>query len=175
MAQIQCPNCGGRGQTPTPSGQLYQICPRCGGSGRIEPPYKPMPYSYIINPATTGQVYVAASTKVSGQLQIDAKADFLVRKILSTQTGAFSVTFKDGSSGRNWQNLPINNLNFSGTAQLPFWMTAKIVIKARATLDWEVTDLSGQNNTIQISLSGEDLYPLGPTTQSQQAQIVGQQ
>lgn len=171
MAQVQCPNCGGRGQTPTPSGQLYQICPRCGGQGSIPQPFKPMPYSYIINPQSVGQVFVNANAQVEGQLQIDAKADFQIRKILSTQSGPFSVAFRDGSSGRDWQNLPVNNANFSGTGQLPFWMTAVIVIAARATLRWVVTDLSGGNNTIQLTLVGEDRYPLGPTTQSQQTQL----
>lgn len=169
--KIQCPNCRGRGQVSTPSGQLYQLCPRCGGLGAIDPPYKPMPFTYIINPTSQGQVYVAASSQVQGSLQIDPKADFLLRKILFTSTGTFTVTFTD-SSGRTWQNLPLNNANFAGTAQLPFWLTARIVLKSRTTLNWVVNDTSTGNNTIQIALVGEDMYPLGPTTQSTQTQLA---
>ncbi len=163
--KVQCPQCNGRRVTPTPGGNLWQMCPVCGGTGATDPQYKPMPFSYIINPASVGQTYVTGSATVSGALQIDPKADFLLRKIMFTATSSsFLVSFTD-SSGRTWQYLPINGANFGGTAQLPFWVTARIILGMRTVLNWTVTDFSTSNNTIQITLAGEDLYPVGPTTQ----------
>ena len=172
MPQIQCPQCHGRKITPTPGGNLWQICPVCGGTGSTAAQTKPMPFSYVINPTSQGQTYVAASSQVQGALQIDPKADFRLRKIIFTSTGAFTVQFTD-SSGRTWQNLPINSANFGGTAQLPFWVTAPIVLAARTVLNWVVVDTSTANNTIQITLAGEDLYPIGPTTQAVQQPGAG--
>lgn len=163
--KVQCPSCAGRRMVQTPTGNLWQMCPTCGGTGATFPQYKPEPFSYVINPASAGQVYVTGSATVRGSLQIDPKADFLLRKIVVTSTSTFTIEFTD-SSGRTWQNLPVNNANFFGTAQLPRWITARIILAMRTTLNWNVVETSTSNNTIQIVLEGEDLYPIGPTTQA---------
>jgi len=128
-----------------------------------------MPFRYVVVPITAGQVYVAASTAVTYLLTIDPKADFQLRKLMYTATSSsFTIQVTDVSTGLTWESAPVNAANWGGTAQLPLWMTAPIVIPARAVLKFTVTDFSAQNNTIQIVLDGEDLYPIGPTTQVQQ-------
>ena len=139
-------------------GGKAQTCPVCEGSGRAEPNYLRLPFWYIINPATVGQVYVAASTAVTGALQIEPRADFEWVWLAATATSAsFTTEFTD-ASGRTYQNLPVNSANQWGTAQLPFALIVPVVLPMRTALNYRITDTSGQNNTIQLALIGYELY-----------------
>jgi hypothetical protein len=113
-----------------------------------------MPRWYVINATPT-----AAVPNVRGAQSIDAIADFELCWLMATFQGQFTTELQD-SSGRAWQNLPVNNANQFGTAQRPFALLAPIVIKAQSALNWSITDTSGVSpNAVQLGLSGFDLYP----------------
>lgn len=150
-----CQTCGGTGVINV--GGKGQVCPVCEGTGKTEPQYLRLPFWYIINPATVGQVYVAASTAVTGALQIEPRADFEWVWLAATSTSTFTSEFTD-ASGRTYQNLPVNNLNQWGTAQLPFALIVPVVLPMRTALNYKITDTSTQNNTIQLALIGYELY-----------------
>lgn len=154
-----CRSCGDSGVVVV-GGKPY-TCPVCEGSGKTEPQYLRLPFWYVINPATIGQVYVAASTAVTGALQIEPRADFEAVWLVATATSmSFTCEFTD-ASGRTWQNLPVNGANQWGTAQLPFALIVPVVLPMRTALNWKVTDTSASNNTIQLVLIGYELYPAG--------------
>lgn len=154
-----CATCQGTGAIVVNG--TAQTCPVCEGSRIQEPQYLRLPFWYCIAPATAGQVYVAASTSVSGALQIEPRADFELVWLAATATSMSFTTELTDASGRTWQNLPVNGANQWGTAQLPFALIVPVVLPMRTALNFKITDTSGSNNTIQLALIGYELYPSG--------------
>ncbi len=151
-----CPACNGRMVLKNDRTGNPVVCPLCNGTGKYEN-YIRLPRWYPINAVLTA---AAPGNVLGGSLAIDAIADFELIWLTATSTGGiFTSEFAD-SSGRRWQNLPVNNLNQFGTASLPFPIgLSPVILKAQSQLLWTFTNTSGNANTLQIALSGYDLYP----------------
>src|SRR5690242_4494860 len=110
-----CPSCRGAGVVATQRG-TKQLCPNCGGSGTKEAPVIRVPYDLVLPNA----VLTANQQGILVNQQVDQDADFEWIWTVSSQTGLYSVTLVDPSTGRNLSTAPVNGENFAGTAQLPF-------------------------------------------------------
>ncbi len=152
MAMQVCPACKGQRFVPTSSGAF--TCPMCGGSGQAEPDYVRKPRDYPID-----VVIGAAGPPGTFTLNINAETDFELFAIVSTQTIAYTVAIRE-SSGRNWSDTPINNANFAGTAQLPFFFPVPVLLAAKSSLQFTFTDPGGAGLTLQLVFRGYDLYPV---------------
>ncbi len=148
-----CAGCHGRRILPNSAGNPV-VCPLCNGTGKMEPLYDRLPYYYVIN-----EVLLALGT-IRRALSIEPIADFEWVWLMANSTGAYTTQLTDGSSGRQYQNLPVNNVNQWGTAQNPFPLVAPTVLKMRDTLNYVLVDTSGGGNTIQLVLAGYQLFPL---------------
>lgn len=85
-------------------------------------------------------------------------ADFQAIWWISNQTGTFTLRVSDGGSGRPFMNTPINNANILGTANNPFPMLPPYVFKRAQSIQLDITDTSGNPNTIQIAFVGKKIF-----------------
>lgn len=92
------------------------------------------------------------------QTQVDADADFLVRKLVGTQTGNYTIKISDSSSKDSWFDREQQNANAVGTAQYPAVLAKPKLVKANSAITTEFLDLSGSSNTIQVIFEGAKIY-----------------
>lgn len=148
----QCPACNGRLMIPDRSGRM-QKCPICEGAGSVEPQPIRVPFDYVIDEVLT------AAQRLPRALQFDRDAPFEWIWLVATQTGTFTSQFTDGATGRQLDNLAVNNANRFGTAQLPFPLVEPYIWAPGASLNYILVDTSVAGNTIQIVLRGYKLFP----------------
>jgi hypothetical protein len=103
-------------------------------------------------------VLTALQQNVAGNQQMDQDADFEWIETVSSQTGIYSVTLFDASTGRPLSPSAVNSENFAGTAQLPHVLVEPYVIPRAATIRGQWNDRSNAGNTIQLVLRGYKLY-----------------
>ena len=154
-------------QTGEPS-----TCPNCNGTGSTDPDFMPRFKVYTIIPQSANQVYLAAGTSISGQIQVNSNYDFCLVWLAASATsigaaalgGGLTLQLNDSANQRPWQDAPINIGNWAGTGQRPFPIgLVPQRIPANWNIPWTVTDTSGVNNTIQICLLGYEMVPIAPT------------
>jgi hypothetical protein len=163
-----CPGCRGQGMVMNYATKQQQVCPVCNGEGVKSPQPFRVPFDLVLPNA----VLTASQLNVVITQQLDADADFEAIWIVSSQTGIFSVTLNDPSTGRNLSNAAVNSENYSGTAQLPFPLVEPYVFARATTLKAVFNDRSGGGNTIQLVLRGYKLFPRNAQMQGSQGAIV---
>lgn len=87
---------------------------------------------------------------------IDSDGDFILKGIVGSQSGAYSIRFRL-PSGRYWPNGYVKNTNLIGTAQFPVPVEPNVVFPAGSKVAIDIKDTSGSSNTIQILLIGSKL------------------
>lgn len=87
---------------------------------------------------------------------IDSDGDFVLKGIVGTQTGNYSLRFRL-PSGRYWPNGYVKNGNLVGTAQFPVPVEPNVVFPAGSKVAIDIKDTSGSSNTVQILLIGSKL------------------
>lgn len=90
--------------------------------------------------------------------KVDADADFLIRKLVATYTGEFTAKIADAGTSDYWSDQPQRNYNLFGTVQYPLVLPKPKLIKATGSLMYELTDLSGASNTVQLVAEGIKVY-----------------
>jgi hypothetical protein len=166
--QQTCQACRGQGVLNNPGQRTMQVCPVCGGDGvKQQSPFR-VPFWYVLpNAVLTGNQSGLVVTQT-----IDQDADFEWIWIISSQTGTWSVTIRDPSTGRDMSNNPINSENFAGTAQLPFPLIEPYVWARATSIKATFNDRSGNSNTVQLVLGGYKLYPRQAPMQGSQGAII---
>ena len=99
-------------------------------------------------------VIVPANGAVPAIMKITADHDFEVCKIMSAQTGDYTVDMRDTSTGRNLMNRPIHVTGIAGNAGLPFVLCTTLFLNRASGLQLTFTDLSGAENTIYFTMHG---------------------
>lgn len=87
---------------------------------------------------------------------IDSDGDFVLKGIVGSQTGDYSLRFRL-PSGRYWPNGYVKNTNLVGSAQFPVPVEPNVVFPAGSKVALDIKDTSGSSNTIQILLVGSKL------------------
>jgi hypothetical protein len=130
---------GGLGDAPTPQpAPAPQIVER------------PFDYAY--------QVTLTANQSLADQvLAITGDADFIIRAICGTQTGAYSIRLRD-AKGTYLSSAAIRNANLVGTRQWPTPVFPELVIPRAGKIGIDITDLSAAPNTIEIVFIGVKRY-----------------
>lgn len=119
-----------------------------------------LPFWYPINVTLT-----ANQSGISGNVTTDNDADFELRELIASSTGAFQIQLIDRFTSRPLlpQNLTdnagnqvfgVNSVNIFGTAQLPFILPIPYILLRASTVAGLFKDLSGAGNTIQVILWG---------------------
>lgn len=108
----------------------------------------------------TFDVTLTANQNLPDQsLIIGGDADFIIRAIVGTQTGAYKIRFRD-NQGFYLSPGMVNNSNIMGTAQLPVPIWPELQIPRNGKLGIDLLDTSGAGNTIEIVFKGVKRYPL---------------
>lgn len=159
------------------NGRQVQTCPMCEGAGELQLTPARIPIWYILGP-----IVISANATVNSTLQIQTTADFEWIFTMSQQTDArLNLTVVDGSVGRlitqpqagvntNQGVLPI--ALFAGTAQLPFPLLEPYIIARSSSLVFNLTDLSGAQNTLTLALQGFQLIPQDAQGQGSSGMMV---
>ncbi len=143
-----CAGSGHPGYVVSPGG-LWQRCPACDGKGKE--PQAPLFYEYEMDVQLTALQANAIAT-----LQIN-DYDFRWDFAMASSTGAFSALITDGSSKRQFSNVPLNQGVMWGTAEQPFPLRAPFVFPRRGAIIAALTDLSNANNTVHLGFAGVQL------------------
>jgi hypothetical protein len=153
MALQTCPTCSGAGAVQNVKTGQGQQCPACQGMGTVTGGYEDQDFWYPIKPPAL----TANQTGVVATVTIDNDADFLCDRFIASSTGLFSVTLLDRFRSRPFSPSSINGENFSGTGQLPTWLSNPFIIRKNATMQGTFNDRSGAGNTIEFNLVGRKL------------------
>lgn len=137
-------------------------CPSCGGSGKANVVVQFFVYAF--------KLVLAANALGVGKIHIDADADFKWYATVHTKTGDCSVLVQEpAKGGRSWMSLStqtgvspsagIDINNWAGTAQLPAYLFIPYLLAKQTDLLFNITDLSGAPNTVEIDLWGYKEFP----------------
>lgn len=103
-------------------------------------------------------VALAGSDIQVATLRIEADSDFLVRKLVSTQDGAYTLKVSDSGSKDYWFDNEQTNGNVAGTAQYPNFLARPRLVVKNSTISVEVRDLSAGANNVQLVFEGAKIY-----------------
>ena len=157
-----CPTCGGRRIIPNPNKSSWQGCPTCGGQGTVQNVIRvpwALPFNVTLTPGQLG---------VPVLVNQDTDADFewiytVGSSILANgNAGRFAVQPRDTATGRNLTQTFVNGENFVGTAQLPMTLPEPYIISRGSSFQLtfnELSNVSDENNTVQVVLHGYKLFP----------------
>lgn len=87
---------------------------------------------------------------------IDHDGDFVLKAIVGSQTGAYSLRLRL-PSGRQYPAGYVKNVNFVGTAQFPVPVEPNVVFPSGSKVSIDIKDTSGSSNTVQLLLIGSKL------------------
>lgn len=161
----KCQFCRGTGGVKTPDGSLYQCCPLCGGTGVQQNTGIPF-WLNIEFSAALGNV-VGANAQATQTVRVNNHS-FLVRFLVAVSTGAFTAQLYSGDTQQALSTgstvggaiaSQVHSANMFGTAQNPMVLPpgAELIFPKGTGVRLDVTDLTGANNTIRVSLIGVQL------------------
>jgi hypothetical protein len=113
----------------------------------------PFVYSF-----TDGAVTVSANSTANPRIEIDIDSHFVVQKITGIRTGEALVLINEGARGREWMNTQVHIDNIIGNGAFPNILTANRFIIRGSVVSFNIQDLSGADNSIEINLIGVKLY-----------------
>ncbi len=117
-----------------------------------------LPYQYSLNNSVIGSNPIAANATVQNSIKITADAAFVAMDVRGVVNGNMLIFMRTDSSDRQLMNQPVHSNNFLGTAQRPAPLNKPLLIPANTTLSFDLTDLSGAQNEIWLTLSGFKVY-----------------
>lgn len=122
----------------------------------LYPSYNVMPYWYGLQKINTDNI--PANTTVQGSIKITAEASFVCTDLRAVATGNLRIFARVDASDRQLMNQAMHINNVCGTAQRPGFLAKPWLIPANSTLTFDFSDISGQDNTIELTLNGFKLY-----------------
>ncbi len=117
-----------------------------------------LPYQYSFNNTVLSNNAVAANATVQNSIKITADAAFVAMDIRAVVNGDFLLFMRIDSSDRQLMNQSVHSSIFAGTGQLPAPLRKPLLLPANTTLSFDITDLSGVQNEIRLTLSGFKVY-----------------
>lgn len=127
---------------------------------KIRPGVAPWAYKFR---ATMPIVYstqktLAANSSSTAVIDVDIDSHFLIKAITGIRTGGALVTISEGARGRDWSNTAIHIDNVVGNGQFPNTLPVPRFIHKGSTIIFNLQDLSGSSNAVEIDLIGVKLY-----------------
>lgn len=113
----------------------------------------PFVYSF-----TNGVQTIPANSTVNPTIEIDIDAHFLIQKITGIRTSDATVLINEGARGREWSNVPLHIDNIIGNGSFPNILRANRFIYRGSVVSFNLTDISGNTNLVEINLIGIKLY-----------------
>ena len=98
-----------------------------------------------------GQIVLGANASVPFQINV-YNHNFKGLLLTATLTGVFSTMIS--ANQRNLMGAPVHSGNMWGTGQLPFQLAIPISAPLGSTINITLTDLTGQQNTVNWAIHG---------------------
>jgi hypothetical protein len=117
-----------------------------------------LPYFYSFNNTVLSGNPVAANATVQNSIKITADAAFVAMDVRAVVNGDFLLFMRTDSSDRQLMNQPVQSSILCGTGQRPAPLRKPFLIPANTTLSFDITDLSGAQNEIRLTLAGFKVY-----------------
>ena len=127
-----------------------QKCPMCEGTGEKFQPGLFFEYEM-------GPIVLAPNGAVSNFSVQILDRSFKWMMLTGVFTGAFTILIKDSRNKRPFSNQQIHCLNMIGTATNPFPLLTPFVFERRGSILADVTDISGNANSIRLGFIGVEL------------------
>lgn len=122
------------------------------------PPRNVLPYCYSIERSVSLGNAVAANQTVQDSIKVSADSSFIACQVTGASTGDYLVMLRIDNSDRILMNRPVHSSAFVGTAERPHRFPKPLFIAANATISLDITDLSGAQNEIYLTLVGYKVY-----------------
>ena len=103
-----------------------------------------------------------ANERKTVTIQLEADSGFIIKRMYAINTGVFSTIIRDSAINYSWSNYPVNNANLYGTPQFPAVLQDPFFLPPSTEIQFELQDLSGNPNTIQIVFEGYRSYVAQP-------------
>lgn len=87
-------------------------------------------------------------------INMDSDADVFITKAQAVRTGAALVSVNEGARGRDWGNTSSHIDNMFGSGQFAHKLSAPRFVPVNSSMTFNVQDISGSSNTIEIVLEG---------------------
>jgi hypothetical protein len=152
--------CKGQTTIATPDNSLWQKCPMCDGTGEDPGVGRFMIYRTPAIALTANQLLTAQALGLGGS------APFRLMMLTRKSTGTFRFRFWDStgqyfSSGGTGSSAldRIPDTCMFGDGSLPFVVAPHPLFPAAGTINYDIEDTSGGNNTVEICFVGELVYP----------------
>lgn len=117
-----------------------------------------LPYFYSLSNTVRGGNAIAANATVQNSIKVTADAAFVAMTVRGVVLGDLSIFLRTDSSDRQLMNQAVHSSAFLGTGQRPAPLHKPFLIPANTTLSFDLTDLSGAQNEIQLTLAGFKVY-----------------
>lgn len=120
-----------------------------------------MPYWYGFKNTTAGGNAISGNGTGSNSIKITAEAAFLATDLRVVSTGTYRIFARIDSSDRQLMNEQQHGNNVAGTAQRPGFLAKPLLLPANTTISFDLTDLSGSTNEIELTMNGYKIYNFG--------------
>lgn len=117
-----------------------------------------LPYFYNFSNTVAQGNAIAANATVQNSIKISADSAFIAMSVRGVSTGDVLYFMRTDSSDRQLQNTPIHSRNYAGTAQRPAPLHKPLLLPANTTLSFDISDLSGAQNEVYLTLAGFKVY-----------------
>ena len=117
-----------------------------------------LPYFYSLNNTVLGGNPIAANATVQNSIKITADAAFVAMDMRGVTNGDMLIFMRTDSSDRQLMNQAVHSSLLLGTGQWPSPLRKPFLIPANTTLSFDLTDISGQQNEIRLTLAGFKVY-----------------
>lgn len=117
-----------------------------------------LPYFYSLNNTVLSNNAIAANATVQNSIKITADAAFVAMDVRGVVNGDMLIFMRMDSSDRQLMNQPVQSSIFLGTGQRPAVLRKPLLLPANTTLSFDLTDLSGAQNEIRLTLCGFKVY-----------------
>jgi hypothetical protein len=110
---------------------------------------------------------ITASSSLQGNLVLEQSSEFELHQIFGSsseddpndpQPNNFSVSITDNGTGRQLMNIKIPQSHLCCPANNGYRLVRPVIFPALCNLLFEVLDLSGNANTVKLTLAGYKIY-----------------
>lgn len=117
-----------------------------------------IPYFYSLNNTIQSGNPIAANQTVQNSIKITADAAMIGMDMRGITNGDMLIFMRTDSSDRQLMNQPVHSSLLLGTGQWPSPLRKPFLIPANTTLSFDLTDISGQQNEIRLTIAGFKIY-----------------
>lgn len=111
----------------------------------------------VQNWLTHTSVTVAANSSTTLTITVPSQYNFHIFTLQSKQTGVYTTEIRD-AAGTYFSNKPLHSSTIFGNGNLPYKFPYPYLLRRSSAMVFNISDLSGSSNTIQITLGGVAYY-----------------